>query len=43
MQAFKAVANSIAEERMANVRTVKAFADEEGSSVSFTAANEDVY
>lgn len=32
MQAAKAKANALAEERLSNVRTVKAFADEEGSS-----------
>jgi ATP-binding cassette subfamily B (MDR/TAP) protein 10 len=32
MQAAKAKANALAEERIGNVRTVKAFADEDGSS-----------
>lgn len=32
MQAAKAKANALAEERISNVRTVKAFADEDGSS-----------
>lgn len=43
MQGAKAKANGLAEERIGNVRTVKAFADEKGSSKSFLDLNEKVY
>jgi len=41
--AAKALANSLAEERMGNIRTVKAFADEDDSSAKFAKLNEDTY
>lgn len=42
-QAAKAKSNSLAEERIGNVRTVKAFADEQDSAEKFKAMNDEVY
>jgi len=39
----KAEANALAEERISNVRTVKAFADEDDSTAKFAKLNEDTY
>jgi ATP-binding cassette, subfamily B (MDR/TAP), member 10 len=43
MQAAKAKANALAEERIGNVRTVKAFSDEDHSAAAFKDLCEDVY
>ena len=43
LQSAKAKSNGLAEERMGNVRTVKAFADEEESTEKFVATNAAIY